>query len=239
MSIDWNVHTYASLPSTQDYVKELAEEGLPEGTVIQCLEQKKGRGRHGREWVSPIGNLYMSILLRPGCDVADAGQLSFVAAVALSAAMDEVMVPGHSKTLKWPNDILIDGKKASGILIEREGDGYALGIGANIMSAPEEAICLKEVSGDNRLAIHPFRDHVLAHFAVFYKQWQEDGFAQIREKWLAQAHGLNAPIKVDLGNIQHEGIFRELDENGALVVEISESGKTIAINSGEVYFPDL
>ena len=235
MSIDFKVHTYASLPSTQDYVKELAEEGLPEGTVIQCLEQRKGRGRHGREWVSPIGNLYMSVLLRPGGDVRRAGQISFVAAVALSAAMDTVMEKEHEKKLKWPNDILIDGKKVSGILIEKEGEGYALGMGVNILSAPEEAVSLKEVSGDNRLAIHPFRDQVLAQFGACYQSWKTDGFAGVRTEWLAQAYGLGKALKVNIGNREIEGIFKDLSEDGALLLE-DDNGNIIDINAGEVYF---
>jgi len=235
MSVEFKVHTYASLSSTQDYVKELAEEGLPEGIVVQCLEQKRGRGRHGREWVSPIGNLYMSVLLRPGKSVAEAGQMSFVAAVALSSAMDEVMVKGHKKTLKWPNDILIDGKKVSGILIEKEGDAYILGMGVNILSAPEGAICLKEVSGDNRLAIHPFRDRVLEKLNEYYGVWQKLGFAPIRALWLAQAHGLNELLEIRLGDKTRSGVFRDLDEKGFLVVE-DENGKSFDINSGEVYF---
>ena len=238
MSIEFKVHTYASLPSTQDYVKELVEEGLPEGIVVQCLEQKKGRGRHGREWVSPIGNLYMSVLLRPDCPVAQVGQLSFVAAVALSAAMDTVLEPGHSKTLKWPNDILIDGKKVSGILIEKEGEGYALGMGVNILSAPDDAICLKDVAGDNRLAIHPFRDTVLEKLGHYYDLWQEQGFSPIRGEWLKQAHGLNDPLKARIGDDEKEGIFRDIDEEGHLVIEDAD-GKLFDINSGEVYFPSV
>lgn len=236
MSVDFKVHTYASLPSTQDYVKELAEEGLPEGIVVQSLEQRKGRGRHGREWVSPIGNLYMSILLRPGRPVSDVGQISFVAAVALSSAMDEVLEKGHSKTLKWPNDILIDGKKVSGILIEKEGDAYVLGTGVNILSAPEGAISLKEVSGGNRLAIHPFRDMVLEKLRHYYGLWLAEGFGPIRQQWLAQAHGLNGKLAVQAGESKVEGIFRDLDEKGFLVIE-QPDGKTLEVNSGEVYFP--
>ena len=236
MSIEFKVHTYASLPSTQDYVKELAEEGLPEGIVVQSLEQRTGRGRHGREWVSPIGNLYMSILLRPGRPAGEAGQLSFVAAVALSSAMDDVLEKGHSKTLKWPNDILIDSKKVSGILIEKEGDAYVLGTGVNILSAPEGAINLKEVSGDNRLAIHPFRDMVLEKLKSYYGLWLAEGFGPIRQLWLAQAHGLGGQLAVQAGESKVEGIFRDLDAKGFLIVE-QPGGKTLEVNSGEVYFP--
>lgn len=235
MSMEFKVHTYASLPSTQDYVKELAEEGLPEGIVVQCLEQKKGRGRHGREWVSPIGNLYMSVLLRPDCPVKEAGQLSFVAAVALSAAMDEVIETGHEKTLKWPNDILIDGRKVSGILIEKEGDAYVLGMGVNILSAPEGAIHLKDVAGENRLAIHPFRDLVLEKLAQRYDLWRQEGFAPIREEWMKQAHGLDKALAVKLGKEHRDGLFKGIDAQGSLLLEID--GSIIDINSGEVYFP--
>ncbi len=236
--MDFKVHTYASLPSTQDYVKELSAEGLPEGTVVQCLEQQKGRGRRGNKWDSPLGNLYVSVLLRPDCPIQQAGQLSFVAAVALSAAMDEVLEEGHNKTLKWPNDILIDGKKVSGILIEKEGDGYALGMGVNILAAPENAVCLKDLSGENRVAIHPFRDLVLEKLGQYYTQWQEHGFADIRAAWLAQAHGLNENLKVTVSGKEQEGVFKEINEDGALILE-DHKGKIFDISSGEVYFQEL
>lgn len=236
MGIEFKVHTYASLPSTQDYVKELIEEGLPEGTVVQCLEQRHGRGRHGREWFSPIGNLYMSVLLRPKCDVKDAGQLSFVAAVALSAAMDEVVdEKQHTKTLKWPNDILIDGKKVSGILIEREEGGYALGMGVNIMAPPKDAISLNQVTWEIQVPIHPFRDKVLEKLAHYYDLWQDEGFAPIRSEWLRQAHGLGKPITAGQGDRKKAGIFKDIDEEGHLILE-GKDGKIFDINSGEVYF---
>jgi len=215
---------------------ELAEEGLPEGTVVQCLEQTKGHGRYGREWVSPLGNLYMSILLRPDCPVAKAGQLSFVAAVALSAAMDDVLEDGHRKTLKWPNDILINGKKVSGIIIEKQNEAYVLGIGVNILGAPEEATFLKALAGDNRLAIHPFRDRTLEKLGFYYEQWQTEGFASIRNLWLSQAQGLNEMLVVKIGDREITGIFRDINENGFLILEAPD-GKKIDINSGEVYFP--
>jgi BirA family biotin operon repressor/biotin-[acetyl-CoA-carboxylase] ligase len=152
--VEWKIHTYAQLESTQDYVRSVAEdeEFFAEGVVIQALAQTKGRGRHGNEWQSPMGNLYMSVLLRPECPAQAAGQLSFVVAVALSAAMGEVLADGHVKTLKWPNDILIDGKKVAGILLESNisklgiVDYVVAGMGVNIMAAPEGAVALAQVS---------------------------------------------------------------------------------------------
>ncbi len=239
MTIEWSVHTYASLPSTQDYVKELAQEGLPEGLVIQAIEQRAGKGRHGRHWFSPMGNLYMSVLLRPGCDVAQAGQLAFVTAVALSVAMDEVVDKNnHQKALKWPNDILIDGKKVSGILIEKEGDAYVVGVGVNIMNPPDDAVGLNQVTWEINVPIHPFRDKFLNHLGLFYAQWQKDGFAPIRRRWLAEAFRLNEEITVSTPPPGQSGIFRDLDEHGCLVLE-QKNGKKLAINSGEVYFGAL
>ncbi len=231
MAIDFKVHTYASLPSTQHYVKELVAEGLPEGTVVQAIEQRAGKGRHGRKWFSPMGNLYMSVLLRPDCDVAQAGQLAFVAAVAVAAAIDTVLDEKHKLSLKWPNDILIDGKKVCGILIEKEADGYALGIGVNIMAPPDGAVALNDVTWDIQVPVHPFRDKLLAALGETYSLWQDEGFAKIRSAWLAQAHGVDEPIKTEKG----EGIFRGLSEDGALQLETAE-GAILDINSGDVYF---
>lgn len=237
-NIDWKIHTYAQLPSTQDYVKELGDEGLPEGTVIQCLTQTKGRGRHGNTWTSPMGGLYMSVLLRPECGAGIAGQLSFVVAVALSAAMDEVLATGRKKTLKWPNDILIDGKKCAGILLESGMSGamvnwLAVGIGVNILSAPEGAVCLQDVCKGKQVPIHPFRDVVLSHLAVHYKHWREKGFAEIREAWLAQAHMLEEPIKARFTDRELSGVFKGIDEKGELLLEVGGE-KVVHITAAEI-----
>lgn len=238
MSIAWNVHTYAQLPSTQDYARELAEEGLPEGTVIQCLTQTKGRGRQGREWHSPMGNLYMSLILRPECEAPKAAQVAFVIAVAVSRAMDHYLADGHQKTLKWPNDILIDGKKCAGILIESvmgnggTVDALAVGIGVNILGAPEGAAHLKDV-GKGTIAIHPFRDQVLAELSVFYTQWKNQGFAPIRKKWLDQAHRLGETIRVVLPDHTYEGTFRDIDKAGALILTLAD-GQDKVIHTGDV-----
>lgn len=223
----WKVHTYAQLPSTQDYVKELGEEGLPEGTVVQCLTQTKGRGRHGREWTSPMGGLYVSVLLRPQCAASVAGQLSFVVAVAVSAAIDEVIRKDHRKTLKWPNDILIDGKKCAGILLESGMAGamvnwLAVGIGVNIMSAPEGAVCLQDVCKGKQVPVHPFRDVALSHLKACYSHWKQHGFADIRESWLSQAHGLGQTIRARTGEKELSGLFKGIDESGVLLLETGE-----------------
>lgn len=241
-AVDWKVHTYAQLESTQDYVRDIAEdeEFFPEGIVVQCLTQTKGRGRRGNEWVSPMGNLYMSVLLRPGCPAMAAGQLSFVVALALAAAMDEVMAPGHNKTLKWPNDILIDGKKVAGILLESNisplgtVDYVVCGIGVNVMAAPDGAVALRDVAKGPQVPVHPFRDMVLAQLSAHYRHWQSAGFADIRERWLAQAHGLGQEMTARLPDREEQGIFAGVDADGALLLERPDG--VLRVNAGEVFF---
>lgn len=239
--INWDITVSNTLPSTQDVAKVKAAEGAPEGTVIQAMVQSAGRGRQGNEWLSPMGNLYMSLILRPMCTPDLAGQISFVTALALSAAMTPYVTGDHKKTLKWPNDILIDGKKCAGILLESNlsPDGLveslAIGIGVNIHAAPDDRIGLQQVAGDHRLAVHRFRDEVLVSLARYYHGWKVAGFDAVRREWLAQAHGLNHKISARLPDRTVKGLFRDIDADGALMME-EEPGKIIAIRAGEVYF---
>ena len=240
MSIAWAIEVFDTLKSTQTLAVERAAAGAPEGTVIQSLEQMQGRGRHGNEWVSPIGNLYLSLVLRPMCKPDLAGQLSFVMGLALSAAIDPYLEEGHKKTLKWPNDLLIDGRKCAGILLESslntEGlvDSLVIGMGINIFAPPQERIGLQQVAGDKRIAIHRFRDELLVQVANFYQGWKSAGFEPVRRDWLKQAHGLNHKISARLPDRTQKGIFRDIDADGALLLE--SDGKQVAIRAGEVYF---
>lgn len=220
-------------------VKNLADVGEREGLVIQALQQTRGRGRHGNEWSSPMGNLYTSLLLRPSCKTGQVGQMAFVVALALSSAMDDVMEDGHKKTLKWPNDILIDGKKVSGILLESKLDSHdrvdyvVVGAGVNIFAAPEGAVGLDTIKRE-RLAINHFRDMYLSNLLRYYNDWQNLGFAPIREAWLKQAHGVGAPMKIRLPETAYEGVFLGIDDVGTLMVDMG--GEIKKFTSGEVHF---
>lgn len=235
----WRVQVLGTTPSTQDMVRNLADTNEPEGLVIQSLQQTKGRGRHGNEWSSPMGNLYMSVLLRPSCRADKAAQMSFVTALALSEAMDEAIEDGHTKTLKWPNDILIDGKKVSGILLETKLDKHGridyliIGMGVNIFAPPEAAEGLDRIKKE-RLAVNTFRDACLEKLQKRYISWQEEGFAPIRAEWLKQAHGIDKAMKIRLPEISYEGVFKGIDESGALLAEID--GQQRIFTAGEVHF---
>lgn len=241
MTIPWKIEVFDRLPTTQDLAIARAAEAVPEGAVIQAMIQTAGRGRHGNEWQSPMGNLYMSIVLRPLCTPDLAGQISFVVALALSAAMDPYVTDDHKKTLKWPNDILIDSKKCAGILLESSLSENGLvetlivGMGVNIHAAPPDRIGLQSVAGDKRLAVHRFRDEILAHLDRYYQGWKGAGFDPVRRDWLSQAHGLNHKMTARLPDREEKGIFRDIGPDGALMLEVSD-GQSIAIRAGEVYF---
>lgn len=234
----WRPQVLGTTPSTQDMVRNMADAGEPEGLAIQSLQQTGGRGRHGNTWVSPMGNLYVSALLRPKCTPTKAAQLAFVAALALSDAMDDVMEEGHTKTLKWPNDILINGKKVSGILLESALQGklvdyVIIGTGVNIFAPPEGAIGLDTVKKD-RVFVNVFRDVYLAKLLTRYGEWQDKGFASVREAWLNQAHGLGQDMTIRLPEISYHGVFKGVDDNGSLLAEVD--GQIRVFTAGEVHF---
>lgn len=237
----WRVQVLGTAPSTQDLVRDLAETGEPEGLAIQSLQQTKGRGRHGNDWVSPMGNLYVSKLLRPSCKADKAGQMAFVAALGLSDAIDEVIEEGHVKTLKWPNDVLIDGKKVSGILLESKLDKHGrvdyliIGTGVNIFAPPEGAIGLDSIKKE-RLAVNTFRDIYLEKLRARYISWQDKGFAEIRDAWLKQAHGVGKDMTIRLPEIVYRGVFEGIDESGTLIATVDGEKRTFT--AGEVHFGD-
>lgn len=240
MLVDWRVQLYQSVETTQSYVREAAQAGEAEGYVVQALMQEGGKGRHGNQWASPIGNLYMSILLRPACNPVRAGELAFVVAVALSKALDDYIDEGkHPKTLKWPNDILIDGLKLSGILLESNLkkstlDSIVLGMGVNIFKAPELAIGLNDVS-EIPVYVNTVRDNILDKLSYYYEFWQKKGFAPIREAWLKQAHGLGEPMTARLPEAVYKGAFKDITEEGSLILAM-EDGTEKIIHGAEVHF---
>lgn len=243
MSIDWRIDHYQVVNSTQDYVRDALElsDALREdaGLVVQAMSQMGGKGRHGNKWDAPIGNLYMSILLRPTCGLSRAGELAFVSAVALSDALD-AYIDGdkHVKTVKWPNDILVNGLKISGILLEshlvdNKLDGIILGIGVNIFRAPELAVALNDVAKEP-VYVNKVRDHILARLAHYMEVWEAQGFGPIREEWMKNAHGLGGPMTARLPNISHKGKFKGITQEGSLILEAEEGDKIIT--AADVHF---
>ena len=241
MSIHWRFEQYQKVLSTQNYVFDAVDMDEPEGLVVQALQQQGGKGRHGNQWTSPIGNLYMSVLLRPKCDLKDAGQLAFVVSVALSEALGEYIdTSKHIKTLKWPNDVLIDNRKISGILLEsnikdNQLNAIVLGMGLNIFKAPELGIALNDVARDP-VYVNKVRDAILDKLSYYYNLWQEKGFAPIREAWLKKAHGVGKPITARLPSESFKGVFKGITDEGSLILD--QDGVDKIIHAADVHFGD-
>jgi BirA family transcriptional regulator, biotin operon repressor / biotin---[acetyl-CoA-carboxylase] ligase len=237
------VLAYDSIASTSDEAKRLAAAGAAHGTLVWALEQTSGRGRLDRQWVSPRGNFFMSAVLRPELPPARAAELGFVAALAVADTIDSFLpAPGRVR-LKWPNDVLVDGAKLSGILLEAwsaptgQVDWVVLGIGVNIVAAPTgtpyPATALHALGGaepDARAVLERLGTALAARLAL----WETGGFAPIRRDWLARARGLGEAIEIRHGGEPVVGRFLDLDLDGALVLE-TDSGLR-RITAGDVHF---
>ena len=230
----FDIRTYASLGSTNDEARRLAREGAAEGTVVTALEQTAGRGRHGRGWASPPGNLYLSLLLRPGLPPGRLGELAFLAGLAVADTAAALLPAGRAVMLKWPNDVLVDGAKTAGILIEQEGEAAILGIGLNLvhgpMDTPYPATTL--AAGGAEADLGTARARLLDRLAAALACWRAEGFAPIRNAWLARAHPLGTALSVRLPEGVVAGRFAGLDPAGALLIETAAGLRRIT--SGEV-----
>lgn len=237
----WRLATYDVVGSTNDEAKRLLRAGAPEFTVVWALAQRSGRGRDGRVWSSPAGNLYASLLLRPRGTPLEAAQLGFVTALAIGEAL-AARVP--EITLKWPNDVLQAGRKIAGILLETEGvtatgvEGLVSGFGVNVAHHPAEArlpATSLHAAGDCGARVEDLLPAIAHAFASWYAAWTREGFAPVRTAWLARAHGLGGVIEVRLPRETLAGRFRDVDARGALMLETAAG--TRAITAGDVFFP--
>ncbi|HEX6092646.1 MAG TPA: biotin--[acetyl-CoA-carboxylase] ligase, partial [Dongiaceae bacterium] len=211
-----------SVGSTNDEAKRLAEDGAAEGTLVWGLEQTAGRGRRGRGWHSPLGNLYMSAVLRPGKPAAQSALIGFVAAVALADALQDLGLASDRLRLKWPNDVLVDKAKVAGILVETAAVAgevpawLVLGMGVNLAHAPENtpypATTLRAFGLPN-LTVEGLLEALAGRLAEWYGRWQAEGFAPVRAAWLKRATGLGEPIEVRLDQESLQGRFVALEED--------------------------
>jgi len=229
----WTLVALASVGSTNDEAARLADAGAPEGTVVWSREQTGGRGRRGRHWASPVGNLYSSTILRPDCAAPRAAELGFVAALAVA----DIVSADRQVRLKWPNDVLVDGGKIAGILLEsavgRAGQvaHVVAGIGLNVGFAPQ----LPEMRYPGSAlggSVETALEGLTAALAARLAQWRRDGFETVRAAWLAQAGPIGAEVDVRLGDELVRGRFAGLDRQGALLLDTAAGPRKIV--SGEL-----
>lgn len=229
----WTLVALQSVGSTNDEAARLAEAGAPEHTFVWAQEQTGGRGRRGRHWVSPVGNLYCSTILRPDCSAQQAAEIGFVAALAVA----DLVPRARNVRLKWPNDVLVDGGKVAGILPESSvgQDGkveyVVLGIGVNISFAPR--LPDMRYPGATLGGMVETAVQTLARgLARWLQEWRRGGFEKIRAAWLAKAGPLGAEVDVRLGQELVRGRFAGMDESGALLLDTVAGPRRIV--SGEL-----
>lgn len=239
---------FDAIDSTNKEAIRQIESGASSGFWITAKIQTQGRGRRGREWVSEQGNLYSSLIYDTKHDVYQSSQLSFVTALAVRDTIAEFVVEEKDIKCKWPNDVVVDQKKISGILLEsvsaKNGtpDLMVIGIGININHHPE-------LSSYNATHLNEHNDVLYNPMDVFFiltqkmaywlNVWQEQGFTEIRKKWISHAIGMGKIIAVRLPNEELEGRFVDLNSDGALKLEIDTNdglNEVRLIHSGEVFF---
>ncbi len=214
---------------------------------ILARRQEAGRGRRGRAWADPPGNFAASLVMRPTGNPAEAARFSFVAALAVHDALRTLGGPSLNLALKWPNDVLLNGGKLAGILLESTGAGgqvttLVIGIGVNLVAAPDaalvEADALRPVSlaGETGLQIAPedLLDAIAAAFDVWQRQMEAFGFGPIRNAWLARAAKLRETITARTGASETQGRFEGIDESGALILTTARGRQVIA--AADVHF---
>jgi BirA family biotin operon repressor/biotin-[acetyl-CoA-carboxylase] ligase len=234
---------FEEIDSTNEEARRLAIAGRREPIWISAGRQTAGRGRRGRAWESPVGNLAATLLIAPGKPASECAQLSFVTAIAAADAVSD-FAPEADIKVKWPNDVLAGGRKLAGILLESSsGEGgrpawLAIGIGINLAHFPPDTefpatsiAALGVPAPDRQTAL----TQLAAHFAKWYDVWAAQGFAPIHDAWLARAAGLGGRIRARLSHEETSGVFEGIDQTGALILREAQ-GRTRLISAGEVFF---
>jgi BirA family biotin operon repressor/biotin-[acetyl-CoA-carboxylase] ligase len=230
----WRVVRFGTIDSTNEEARRRAHAGDAGRLWIVADEQTAGRGRRGRAWVSPKGNLHASVLMIDPCAPAVASQLGFVAGVALARAARDL---GATDTgLKWPNDLMCRGAKCAGILVEGIGLGdqraaCVVGIGVNCAHAPKDVgyatSCLTRAGGQ---AVGPgeLLERLIERFQEALDVWRaSDAFDRIRAAWLEHAVGRGERIAIQNGARKREGVFEGIDVVGRLLLRSEHGLETV------------
>ena len=224
--------------STNDDARSLALEGAPEGTVVLAAEQTSGRGRLGRDWTSPAGGVYASVVLRPSVETPEAIVLPLVVGLGVARGLDTL---GVHTLLKWPNDLLCsDGRKLAGVLLEGLSEGWLItwivaGVGINVRSAPDtlRSASVDELFG-RQMPLAEVAAAVLDGIAETYLRWQTEGFGPFAAEYERRSYLAGRAVRVSdaAGRVIAEGEVRGIDTVGRLLVA-TEAG-VVPVVAGDV-----
>ena len=235
------IEIFDALDSTNEEAKRRALDGEAGPLWIVARAQSAGRGRRGRSWTSAEGNLFTTGLFRLDTAPARAAQLSFSAALAVADMASEQIGPEHVR-LKWPNDVLVEGRKLAGILLESGslssgGLWLAVGIGVNLAHHPEDSERPATDLAQHGASVTPEKavERLADRFEHWRAVWAEQGFAAIRQAWLARAWGLGEPCTARLSDETVEGVFADLADDGTLRLDLPDGARRF-ISAGDVFF---
>jgi BirA family biotin operon repressor/biotin-[acetyl-CoA-carboxylase] ligase len=242
--IGCNIICLKEIGSTNEEAFRLAEEGAEEGTVVIAESQDRGKGRLGRLWESPPGvNLYCSVILRPTVLPVRAAQLTFLSAVAVARAIGSTTA--LSPSIKWPNDLLVGGRKVAGLLNEMSAEtekinSIVLGIGVNInmkreqfpdtLRHPATSLAIEEGRPVDRTV---FTRALLVELDRLYMLFLEKGYDPIREEWLSLCNSISREVQVNFRDTVIRGIALGIDDEGALLVQL-DGGRIERVLAGDV-----
>lgn len=239
-----NVQYYPTVDSTNIKCQDLAKSGAPEGTLVVAEEQVGGKGRLGRVWNSPKGsNIYMSLLLRPPLEIQRCPQLTLLTAVAVVETIQENY--GIEANIKWPNDVLIQGKKICGILTELNAEAdrinwVVIGIGINVNTTeddftPEvlEVATSLRIAGGEVLRRVPLIQQVLERFEELYFLYLKEGFLPVKKRWESKAITIDKKVTIRTLQGSFDGVAEGIDDGGVLLVR-KEDGTLQHVYSADV-----
>jgi BirA family biotin operon repressor/biotin-[acetyl-CoA-carboxylase] ligase len=247
------IHRLEEIDSTNTYAKALALENAEHLTLVIAKRQVSGRGRTGRHWISPEGNVYWSIILRPTVSWPPVGTLPFVASLSVKNVLSKLSDRPDRFAVKWPNDTLLDGKKVSGILQESTGPigthktsdlhhGWiVVGVGINVLHHPTEGTLHPATSltdaGFDRISRDEVIRELTATFCMTLETWVKGGYAAIKDDLLNSIAGVGGRILVRRNDKQGDsvsGIFEGLDPEGYLILK-ADDGTTQRIVAGDLF----
>ncbi len=239
----WDLVILNEIDSTNSEALRLVKSGTTKNKIIIANKQTAGRGRNNRFWHSLQGNLYSTLVLQYKFSQEILTQTPLVISLALHKTI-RALIPDPTKSvkIKWPNDILVDGKKISGILIETASFGQInyliIGVGVNILNYPknidQDATCLIDHGCDSNITALGLLEIFLSNFDEYFALWQDEIFDIIINIWLKNAYKLNESITIRMHENLIEGIFRGVDTSGSILLE-TEPGNICKIFTGDFY----
>lgn len=242
----FNLVMFDSVKNTNREAQKLSCNAERSSYVVYAKEQTDGKDRHGKTWSSPKGNFYSSIALHPTFTVQSGGQLALVISMAIKDALTDIFGINYAELkFQWPSDIMLNGKKIGGILLEASSTPFknipawfVAGIGVNLISHNEDSqyptSSLKE-EGFGEILGESLLNAFMTNFSKRYNTWHNRSFKTMKLEWLESAYGLNEPMSVHFKGEVINGVFEGIDDDGALLLRLKD-GQLKKIMSSEVFF---